>query len=62
MSIFSTRNSDGASGKGESANTISVKDWAAIKHRAQGTPQAGVFTDEAQRFRRAHRPEKAGEN
>lgn len=62
MSIFSTRNSDGASGKAESANTISSTDWASIRTRAQRTPQAGWFTPEAERYRNAQRPEKAGEN
>jgi hypothetical protein len=31
MGLFSTRNGDGASGKGESANTISSKDWRKIQ-------------------------------
>jgi len=31
---FCTRNNDGASGKAESANTISNKDWKSVQDRA----------------------------
>lgn len=65
MSIFSTRNSDGASSKGESANTISAKDMHEIRKRADTHlihNEGGLFGDKARRFSAAHDQRKAGSN
>jgi hypothetical protein len=47
---FCTRNSDGASGKGESSNTISTKDWRKLQasHERHAPP---VMSREATRQR-----------
>ncbi|MDN5917827.1 MAG: hypothetical protein L0I76_22475 [Pseudonocardia sp.] len=49
MSIFSTRNSDGASGRAESCNTIPDGKWTGIQDRARtaNPKRAAVFSPEA---------------
>lgn len=49
MGLFSTRNSDGASGKAESINNISAKTWLGLGDRAiKANPKlADTFSTEA---------------
>lgn len=65
MSIFSTRNSDGASAHAESANTISAEDMLAMSRRANTHlihNEGGMFGEKARRFGKAHDQKKAGTN
>jgi hypothetical protein len=62
---FCTRNSDGASGKAESIDTISAKDMASLRDRGikhQVANEGGMFGDKARRYARAHDQSKTGTN
>jgi hypothetical protein len=64
MGIFSTRNSDGASGKSESSSTISKRDMDNLKDRAikQQIRDGGMFSSKAIRYGKAHDESKAKNN
>ncbi len=64
MSLFSTRNSDGASSLAESINNVSKAEMDRIRAQAvkHNPAKASLFTKEAAAYRKTHDPRKAGTN
>lgn len=65
MGRFSTRNSDGASSKAESANTISDKDMASLNARGarhENANEGGLLGAKATARRKAQDQSKAAQN